>query len=46
MLMLSVAMPDMLELQYELELKAGKQCATIDITNVSFSIPLAAECRP
>ncbi|KAK4819554.1 hypothetical protein QYF61_007065 [Mycteria americana] len=36
----------MLELQYELESKAAKWYATIDITNAFFSIPLAAECRP
>ncbi|RMC21418.1 hypothetical protein DUI87_02284 [Hirundo rustica rustica] len=39
-------MPDMLELQYELESKAAKWYATIDIANAFFSIPLAAECRP
>ncbi|RMC05661.1 hypothetical protein DUI87_17746 [Hirundo rustica rustica] len=38
---LSAAMPDMLELQYELESKAAKWYA-----NAFFSIPLAAECRP
>ncbi|KAK4832972.1 hypothetical protein QYF61_026798 [Mycteria americana] len=43
---LSAAVPDMLELQYELESKAGKWYATTDITNAFFSIPLAAECRP
>ncbi|RMC18123.1 hypothetical protein DUI87_05003 [Hirundo rustica rustica] len=43
---LSTAVPDMLELQYELESKAAKCCATIDIANTFFSIPLAAECRP
>ncbi|RMC16025.1 hypothetical protein DUI87_08232 [Hirundo rustica rustica] len=43
---LSAAVPDMLELQYELESKAAKWYATIDITNAFFSIPLAAECRP
>ncbi|KAK4826744.1 hypothetical protein QYF61_010997 [Mycteria americana] len=43
---LSAAVPDMLELQYELELKAAKWYATIDIANAFFSIPLAAECRP
>ncbi|KAK4810531.1 hypothetical protein QYF61_004494 [Mycteria americana] len=43
---LSAAMPDMLELQYELESKAAKWYATIDIANVFLSIPLAAECRP
>ncbi|RMC17001.1 hypothetical protein DUI87_06258 [Hirundo rustica rustica] len=43
---LSAAVPDMLELQYELESKAAKWYATIDIGNAFFSIPLAAECRP
>ncbi|RMC04284.1 hypothetical protein DUI87_19103 [Hirundo rustica rustica] len=43
---LSAAVPDMLELQYELESKAAKWYATIDIANAFFSIPLAAECRP
>ncbi|RMB97181.1 hypothetical protein DUI87_26342 [Hirundo rustica rustica] len=33
-------------LQYELESKAAKWYATIDIANAFFSIPLAAECRP
>ncbi|GAB0208039.1 hypothetical protein GRJ2_003269600 [Grus japonensis] len=42
---MSSAMPDMLELQYELESKAAKWYATIDIANAFFSIPLAAECR-
>ncbi|RMC20373.1 hypothetical protein DUI87_01222 [Hirundo rustica rustica] len=41
----SAAVPDMLELQYELESKAAKWYATIDIANAFFSIPLAAECR-
>ncbi|RMC10289.1 hypothetical protein DUI87_13091 [Hirundo rustica rustica] len=41
---LSAAVPDMLELQYELESKAAKWYVTIDIAN-AFSIPLAAECR-
>ncbi|GAB0209957.1 hypothetical protein GRJ2_003461400 [Grus japonensis] len=36
----------MLELQYELESKAAKWYATMDIANAFFSIPLAAECRP
>jgi len=36
----------MLGLQYELESAAAKQYATTDISNVFFSIPLAAECRP
>ncbi|RMC20657.1 hypothetical protein DUI87_01509 [Hirundo rustica rustica] len=43
---LSAAVPDMLEIQYELESKAAKWYATIDIANTFFSIPLAAECRP
>ncbi|RMC19279.1 hypothetical protein DUI87_03886 [Hirundo rustica rustica] len=43
---LSAAVPDMLELQYELESKAAKWYATIDIANAFFSFPLAAECRP
>ncbi|RMC22055.1 hypothetical protein DUI87_02926 [Hirundo rustica rustica] len=43
---LSAAVPDMLELQYELESKAAKWYATIDIANAFFSIPLAAKCRP
>ncbi|KAK4810781.1 hypothetical protein QYF61_008753 [Mycteria americana] len=45
-LLLSADVPDMLELQYELESKAAKWYATIDIANAFFSIPLAAECRP
>ncbi|TRZ11774.1 hypothetical protein HGM15179_000407 [Zosterops borbonicus] len=36
----------MLELQYELESKAAKWYATIDIANAFFSIPLAAKCKP
>ncbi|GAB0207945.1 hypothetical protein GRJ2_003260200 [Grus japonensis] len=43
---MSAAVPDMLELQYELESKAAKWYATMDIANAFFSIPLAAECRP
>ncbi|PKU29468.1 hypothetical protein llap_20228 [Limosa lapponica baueri] len=43
---LSAAVPDMLELQYELESKAAKWYATTDIANAFFSIPLAVECRP
>lgn len=35
----------MLELQYDLESKAAKSYATIDITNAFFSIPLEAKCR-
>ncbi|RMC00733.1 hypothetical protein DUI87_22415 [Hirundo rustica rustica] len=41
---LSAAVPDMLELQYELESKAAKWYATIGIANAFFSIPLVAEC--
>ncbi|KAF4803714.1 hypothetical protein TURU_013814 [Turdus rufiventris] len=44
--LLSAAMPDMLEFQYELESKGAKWYTTIDIANAFFSIPLAAECRP
>ncbi|KAJ7417322.1 hypothetical protein WISP_65046 [Willisornis vidua] len=44
--LLSAAVPDMLELQYELESKAAKCYATIDIANAFFSIPLAPEGRP
>ncbi|GAB0189129.1 hypothetical protein GRJ2_001378200 [Grus japonensis] len=43
---MSAAVPDMLELQYELESKAAQWYATIDIANAFFLIPLAAECRP
>ena len=43
--LLSAAVPDMLELQYELESKAAKWYATSDIANAFFSIPLATECR-
>ena len=43
---LSAAVPDMLELQYELESKAAKWYATTDIANAFFSIPLATKCRP
>ena len=43
---LSAAVPDMLELQYELASKAATWYATIDIANAFFSIPLAAERRP
>ncbi|GAB0206845.1 hypothetical protein GRJ2_003150100 [Grus japonensis] len=43
---MTAAMPDMLELQYELQSKAAKWYATMDIANAFFSIPLAAECRP
>ncbi|RMB99714.1 hypothetical protein DUI87_23716 [Hirundo rustica rustica] len=44
--LLSAAVPDMLELQYELESKAAKWYTTIDIANAFFSVPLSAECRP
>ena len=43
---LSTAALNVLELQYELESKASKWCATSGITYVLFSLPLAAECRP
>ncbi|RMC19540.1 hypothetical protein DUI87_03097 [Hirundo rustica rustica] len=43
---LSAAVPNMLELQYELESTAVKWYATVDIANAFFSIPPAAECRP
>ncbi|GAB0204756.1 hypothetical protein GRJ2_002941200 [Grus japonensis] len=43
---MSAAVPDMLELQYELESKTAKWYTTIDIANAFFSISLAAECRP
>ncbi|OWK63910.1 hypothetical protein RLOC_00011868 [Lonchura striata] len=43
---LSAAMPDIFELQYELQSKAAQWYVTIDIANAFFSIPLAAECRP
>ncbi|KAK4830950.1 hypothetical protein QYF61_014409 [Mycteria americana] len=43
--LLSAAVPDILELQYELESKAAKWYATIDTANAFFSVPLAAECR-
>ncbi|GAB0207575.1 mitochondrial enolase superfamily member 1 [Grus japonensis] len=44
--LMSAAMSDMLELQYELESKAAKWYATIDIANAFFSLSLVAECRP
>ncbi|GAB0206794.1 hypothetical protein GRJ2_003145000 [Grus japonensis] len=44
--LLSAAVPDMLEFQYELESKAVKWYETTDIINVFFSIPLMEECRP
>ncbi|GAB0210142.1 hypothetical protein GRJ2_003480000 [Grus japonensis] len=43
---MSAAVPDMLELQYELESKAAKCYAAINIADAFFSIPLVAECRP
>lgn len=43
---LNVAVPDMLETQYELVSKADKWHATTDIANTFFSTSLAAECRP
>ncbi|PKU32842.1 hypothetical protein llap_16852 [Limosa lapponica baueri] len=43
---LSAAIPDMLELHYELESEEAKWYATTDIANAFFSISLAAECRP
>jgi len=43
---LSADVPDMLELQYQMQSKAAKWYATTDIANAFFSIPLAAECRP
>ncbi|KAK4819790.1 hypothetical protein QYF61_011390, partial [Mycteria americana] len=43
MLLLSAAVPDMLELQYELESKAAKWYATTGIANAFFSIALAAQ---
>jgi len=43
---LNTAVPDILELQYELELKAAKWYATTDIANAFFFIPLSTECRP
>ncbi|KAF4793360.1 hypothetical protein TURU_112086 [Turdus rufiventris] len=44
--LLSAAVPDMLEGQYEVESKAAQWYATTDIANAFFSIPLAAEHRP
>ncbi|RMC21577.1 hypothetical protein DUI87_02444 [Hirundo rustica rustica] len=43
---LSPAVPDMLELQYELDSKAAKWYSTIDFASAFFSIPLATKCRP
>jgi len=43
--LLSAAVPDMLELQYQLEWKAARCSAVINITNAFFSILLAADCR-
>ncbi|GAB0182741.1 hypothetical protein GRJ2_000739400 [Grus japonensis] len=39
---MSAAVPNILELQYELESKVD----TIHTVNAFFSVPLAAECRP
>ncbi|GAB0207437.1 hypothetical protein GRJ2_003209300 [Grus japonensis] len=44
--LMNAALPDMLELQYDLESKAAKWYATNDRANAFFSIPLAEECRP
>ncbi|GAB0205562.1 hypothetical protein GRJ2_003021800 [Grus japonensis] len=44
--LLSAAMLDVLELQYELESKAAQWYATIGIVNVFLSIALVSECRP
>ncbi|KAK4820379.1 hypothetical protein QYF61_025455 [Mycteria americana] len=44
-LLLSAAVPDMLELQYELESTAAKWYATTDVANAFSSNPLAVECR-
>jgi len=43
---LSAAVLDTFELQCELESKAAKWYATIDMPNTYFQIPLAAACRP
>jgi len=43
---LSAAVPDVLELQYQLESKADKWYVTIDIANAFLTIPLAVEWRP
>ncbi|XP_064032402.1 uncharacterized protein LOC135192945 [Pogoniulus pusillus] len=43
---ISIAVPDMLELQYGLESKEAKWYATTDIANAFVSIPIAEECRP
>ncbi|GAB0179130.1 hypothetical protein GRJ2_000378300 [Grus japonensis] len=45
MLQLSAAVLDMLELQYELELKAAKWYATIDITNAFFLNPFGGRVQ-
>ncbi|GAB0177991.1 macrophage immunometabolism regulator [Grus japonensis] len=45
MWLMSAAMLDMLELQYELESKAAKWYDITDIANVFFSILLVTECR-
>lgn len=41
----TAALPDMLELHYELQSKAAKWYTTTDIANALFPIPLAAEWR-
>ncbi|GAB0205538.1 casein kinase I [Grus japonensis] len=46
MLLLSAAMPDVLELQYELESKAAQWYPTVGIMNVFLSVALVSECRP
>lgn len=43
---LSAAILEVLEVLYKLKSKAAKWYAKIDTTNVFFSIPLAAHCRP
>ena len=40
---LSAAVPDMLELQYQLESKAAKWYATTEITNAFFSVGVSYE---
>lgn len=42
---LNAALPDMLETQYEMELKAAKWYATTDNINTFFSVPLVTEYR-
>lgn len=43
---LSAAVPDMLELQYEMQSEAAEWYATTDVANVFLSTSVAAECRP